>query len=117
MRTVGQALRGYRLKSGKTQGEVASSLGKSTAFWSAIESEKKPCPTNMVAGICQIFGLDDRECSELELLADSSKTEFRLKTTNVRSDIQQVTASFARRFQELSPEDVEQIRRILEPED
>ena len=116
MKTVGELLRRYRIALGKTQGEVARGLDKSIAFWSAIESDKKPCPTALVAEISKIFKLSADQCHELERLAEESKTEHRLNVSQLRPDIQQVTASFARRFKELSEDDVKQIRKILEPD-
>ena len=111
----GKLVRKHRIDRGMTLREMAAALGMSPAFLSATETGRKPVPKELAERIAACLQLDIAQRAELIKAIEKSKQEFRVRLGERASgQDREVAAMFARQFPEMSEEDKESIRKILE---
>ncbi|MFO1125735.1 MAG: XRE family transcriptional regulator [Methylocystis sp.] len=109
----GKELRKIRIDKGLRLFDLATRLGISTAFLSAIETGRKPIPDGFVVKISGAIDLSLGELKELRAAAEKTKREIRLD--KLKDEDRQLVAAFARRIDELPEELIEQLRKkVLE---
>ena len=108
----GKGIRKHRIDRGMTLREMATELGVTPAFLSAVETGRRSVPDGMLTKISKLLNLDMAERAELEALADASRSQ--IKVSFKESGDQEVAAMFARRFGSLNDDDKAAIKAILE---
>jgi len=113
----GKELRKLRLDLGITLYEMAKEIGMSSSFLSSIETGKKPAPPELVEVLASHFDLVKQAKGKLAELADKTRREVRIRLTETDASGAELVNSFARNFSELTEEQKEQIKAILNRKD
>lgn len=108
---LGKWLRAFRIGNDLLLKDMAEDLEISSAHLSGIETGRKPVPRNFMTLFLATYELDDEAEAEFEAAIDESVEDFRLR--KVAPDRRDVAAVLARRFNDLSEEDIEQFRSLL----
>lgn len=107
----GKELRKIRVDRGMRLFDLATLLGISTAFLSAVETGRKPIPDGFVVKISGAINLSIAELKGLRAAAEKTKREVRLDKLN--DDQRELVAAFARRIDELPDDLIEQLRKKI----
>lgn len=109
----GEFVRILRIRNHEVMGDMASMLGVSLPFLSAVENGKKNVPTEWIGKIAAHYSLTASEKQELETAIEESRTQY--KITPVNAGIQQRRAAmmFARSFDEMDDETATKILELL----
>ena len=100
---------------GVTLKEMSGALGVSPAFLSSIETGRKSIPQGLVEKTVQYLELDLDERGALEMAAEQSKREFKINMPmGTAPGDREIAAMFARQFPEMSEEQKEKLRALLE---
>jgi transcriptional regulator with XRE-family HTH domain len=91
--------------------EMAENVGMSSSWLSGIETGRKPIPADLPEKIVLALRLTEKEAATLRSAAEESKKNHTLR--DVRNDRADVAVALARRFNELSTEELEAIREIV----
>lgn len=106
----GQKVRMLRIELSVRLKDMADELNVTSAYLSALETGKKNLTDSFVAKVVDYFdkhGISDTQ--ELYQLADASKKEIRIDTSEYDDDSKLLIAAFARRFSELPKDDLKKI--------
>lgn len=109
----GRELRRLRLGRGETQIDTADRLGVSVSFLSAVEVGKKKPPADLVDAIATYFELDNEQIQEMRKMAWTAQSEVRFNVRNADTERKEVVGMFARCFEQLTPEQLKQMKQIL----
>ena len=109
----GKTVRKLRIDKGVTLKAMAETLGKTSAYLSAVETGRKNPPDRLVEQIAAYFNLPPDEAEGLQQAAEESRTEVTLPMTGFNDAQREVAAAFARQFSSLTKEELEQIRVLL----
>ena len=77
----GEFVRILRIKHHQIMGDMAKILDTSLPFLSAVENGKKNVPCEWIDKLTKWYNLTDSEKSELEEAIESSKTQYKLRTS------------------------------------
>jgi transcriptional regulator with XRE-family HTH domain len=110
----GKTVRKLRIDKGVTLKAMATSLGKTSAYLSAVETGRKNVPSELVDQIAAYFSLPSGETTELKRAAEESRSEITLPMVGFSDTQREVAAAFARQFPSLTDEELKQIRTLLE---
>ena len=111
--SLGRFLRKLRIDQGEILKDMADKLGVTASFLSAVENGKKRMPASWTAAICSLYQLDDAQRHAFTTaIAD---TEQSIEMSFFGADIgkRELAVSFARKFNDIDAEQVEEIKRIL----
>lgn len=109
----GKEIRKLRIDLGITLFEMAKETGVSSAFLSAMENGKKSVPDEYVNTLADRFEFIANAKDHFLMLADKTKKEVRINLSGRDSNANELATAFARNFSELSDEQVEKIKSIL----
>ncbi|MBF0174141.1 MAG: helix-turn-helix transcriptional regulator [Magnetococcales bacterium] len=109
----GRMVRKIRIDQSVRLKEMAEHLGVSSAFLSAVEMGKKNIPEGWVQETAKFLHMSLPQAEELQKLAMQSAREVKICLEGQDDLGRGLTAAFARRLPELSPEDKERISQIL----
>lgn len=108
---LGKELRKLRIDHHERMLDMAQKLGRSVAFLSAVEVGRKPPPHDFVQRIIEVYKLTGEAAQRLFVAMDRSLENFKIKAqTPIARD---TAALLARRFDKLSPADLQAIQQIL----
>ena len=110
----GKTVRKLRIDKGVTLKAMAASLGKTSAYLSAVETGRKNAPTELVDQIADYFSLPSDVAAELRKAAEESRSKVSLPMTGFSDTQREVAAAFARQFPSLTDEELKQIHNLLE---
>ena len=110
----GKQLRKYRIDKTITLREMADSLRISPAYLSAVETGKREITDTIFDSIVTFFSLIGNDIDNLKHLADISRKELSINLKEASADQRNSAAFFARRLNELTPEELEKINKVLE---
>lgn len=113
----GKAVRGLRNEAGVRLFHMATALGVSSAYLSAVETGKKKVNDDLVERAIKYFHSLGVDAHGLHRAAQSSATVQTFDVKNYDDDSKELMAAFARRFSgrsELSEDAKEQLRRLLD---
>ena len=114
----GEWVRAFRTERKITLREMARTLGRSPSFLSAIELGRKSAPESLAKEISVEFSLSDEELNELERRISHSRSEAKIRfSKNTDRRESEVAMLFARNFNDLTEDQTERIRKILEEKD
>jgi len=95
--------------------DMAKKLDKPASYISAIEYGRKNCPRGLLNEIALLFDLDFERKHKLEMYAAESKDSFKVRPNdNMNFEARTVAASFARKFSDLSEEQLKKLQDILD---
>lgn len=113
MTPFGRELRKQRLEREIPLKDMAEQLGISSAYLSSIENGKRQITNKLFDAIVDIIKPTDTEIEALKhtrkLSVDSVTVDFKHASVPAKETM----LAFARRFTELTPEEYEQIQKIL----
>lgn len=107
----GKAMRKLRIDLDLTMFDVATSLGVSSAFLSAVETGKKPIPRGFVSKIAGALNLNIEQTSLLRSAVDRTRKEIR--TDRLKEDQRELVAVFARRIDEIPDDMLEKLKKEI----
>lgn len=113
----GKFLRHIRLDKFENMKDMATNLGVSTSFLSAVEVGKKNAPSKWVEEISRIYKLDEIQRKELQNAYDRTKNEVFLSFDNMDEEHQNVSLMFARSIKNIDPNTLEKLKKLLEEEE
>ena len=108
---LGKELRKLRIDNDEKMIEMADRLERSPAFISAIETGKKAPPAGIEQLVITTYGLVGDAARRLIVAADRSRHAFVLQPNNALG--RDTAALMARRMNNLSNTDLEEIHQIL----
>ena len=107
----GRLVRKHRIDQGMLLKEMADALGMASSWLSAIETGRKPISKNLPQRVAEVLGLDMEESAALLEAAEQSVATHTIR--DVASERRDVAAALARRFNELSEDEIKDIRELL----
>ena len=115
MRTkLGDLLRSIRMKADISLRRMASDLGISPAFLSAVENGKKKMPDAWISLIPEIYDLSADEIEEFKDVAYESFDTVAVNIANASEANKKLAIRFARRFEDIDEKTSEELLSILE---
>ncbi len=110
----GKEVRKLRIDRGLLLKDLADAIGCSPAWLSAVETGRKAVPHTLAQKIADQLKLGASDAQRLIVAAEISSKKFKLELSdNATMEQRNLAATFARRFNELSDEDIRRIRNIL----
>ena len=109
--SFGIAIRKIRLDRGLKLRDMADRLDLTSAFVSAVETGRKSIPQGYVEAVTQALGLSETETRDLRRAADETRTT--VDVDNLAAESRELVASFARRVNQLPPDFLESLRKLL----
>lgn len=114
MTPFGARLRQLRADRNITLRAMATTLGVSAAYLSALEHGRRGAPSSgLIHQICEQFGLIWDEAHDLDDLARISRPNIRLNSGGLTPEQTALANRFARQLRHLSPEAVAAIDDML----
>lgn len=110
----GKEVRKLRIEKGVTLKQMATALGKTSAYLSAVETGRKNLPDQLVNDVANYFDLADDGIQLLKRAAELSHNVVNIPMNGVSEPKREVATAFARQFPTLSDETLSQIRSLLE---
>lgn len=107
----GKAIRKLRIDYDTKLNELATSIGVSSAFLSAVETGKKPISAELITKITNALGLSKAEENLLTHAASQSVDNVTVRTNSPEEA--EIALMFARRIQD-DTLNMAQLRKILE---
>lgn len=108
---LGKFLRKIRVDRDERLYDMAKRLGVSSAFLSGVENGHKKASVHLINKVVEYYNLNE---SQQEKLKDAvSLSENRIDISQFSPQKQEATLMFARKFDELTDEQIEQIQKIL----
>ena len=115
MRTrLGDLLRSIRMKANISLRRMASDLGISPAFLSAVENGKKKMPDSWLLLIPETYSLSADETEEFRDVAYESFDTVAVNIANASETNKKLAIRFARQFGEIDEKTSEELLSILE---
>ena len=115
MATVfGKALRKIRINRDELLMDMAKKLEITSAYLSSIENGKRGIPQDMSKKIIKLYNLDADESKNLFTAEDESRKKVEFDFTNSDTSKKNIVLALARSFDELSDEQLQEIRNILD---
>ncbi|MDO4459311.1 MAG: XRE family transcriptional regulator [Clostridia bacterium] len=111
--SFGEYVRILRIKHHEVMGDLASVLGASLPFLSAVENGKKNVPMDWFTKITNHYQLNKQEQEELAEAIEESKTQFKITAIKAGNTQRKAALKFARSFDEMDDETAEKILKLL----
>lgn len=112
----GKQLRTLRIEYDQRLKDMADKLGVTAAYLSAVENGKRKVPDSWISTLTNSYGLSNEEACKLQELAyeEEHKTSVKISFENASESEIDLAMSFARRFKNLSDEQVNELQKILD---
>lgn len=115
MTPFGQALRELRMRKGVRQADMASAIGVSAAYLSALEHGRKGKPSfDFLQRVAGYFNIIWDEAEELFMLAEASDPRVIIDTHNLPPEYTAFANRLAKEIRSLSPDMLDQLTKLLE---
>lgn len=109
----GKEVRKLRIDKSVNLKSMAEGIDVSSAFLSAVETGRKPIPTNLADKIINYLDVSNEQAQILRSTALESATTINLNIADQNQATKETVAMFARNFTSLSEEDMERIKKIM----
>ncbi len=103
----GKFLRKLRIDHGELLRDMATTLGVSPAFLSAVENGKRNVPNDWVAQLTVHYDLNATTQTALQQAADESTTFVKMNLTGASDAKREAALVFAREFQSMDDESLQ----------
>lgn len=107
----GIAIRKLRLDKGLRLVDMAQAMGVSSAYLSAVETGRKPIPDGLVTKLSRGLNWSAAELAAIRKAIDQTRKEVRLD--DKKHEDRELIAAFARRLDELPPNTLEELKKLL----
>lgn len=114
MNRLGIILRTIRINRGELLYDMAHNLGVSSAFLSSVENGKRSAPASWLEILSDVYDLSAEQKEELAGAISETVKQIRLDVSKVSPEKRNCALTFARRFDDFSDEQVNQILAVLE---
>lgn len=105
----GKAVRKLRIDLAMTLRDMAAELGLTPAYLSGVETGRKPVGDRLVRDVITLLARRGVDAEHLMEAAVRSRKEVRLRVQEARDDQRELAVVLARRFSNLSPDEVKNI--------
>lgn len=109
----GKELRKLRIDHDELLKDMASNLGVTVAYLSAVENGKREVPDTWIDVLREKYQLSSDELAILQSLAYEGKNSLKIDLSKIQSEERELALAFARSFKSLSDEEMKEIRKIL----
>ncbi|WP_438310768.1 helix-turn-helix domain-containing protein [Sporosarcina sp. FA9] len=113
LNSFGKFCRKLRIDKGELLKDMATRLGVTSSYLSAVENGKRNVPRNWIEKISAMYSLSPLDMKELERSFDESKKVVQLDFNGYSSEEKNDLLAFAREFKGLNEDDREKIKDIL----
>jgi len=110
----GQELRKIRLDRNLLLKNMADKLGFTSSYLSAIENGKKKIPADFIQTLAKVFDLSVEEVEKLKLTELETQDIIEFDTNKMEDFQKDFVVSFARKFDEIPKETLENFKKIIE---
>ncbi len=110
----GKEVRKLRIEKGVTLKEMATALGKTSAYLSAVETGRKNLPDTLVNEVVEYFALEGETVQQIKRAAELSQSSVNISLDGISEPKREVATAFARQFPSLSEDALNQIKRLLD---
>lgn len=114
MNQLGAILRTIRAEHGELLYDMARVLKVSPAFLSSVENGKRSAPASWLYALTEAYELSPERQSRLADAINDTVKQVRLDVANVSSQRRNCALMFARKFDEFTDEEMQQILAFLE---
>ncbi len=109
----GKALRIIRIEAQEILKDMASSLGVSSAYLSAVETGKRRIPSDWVEKIIKAYSLSAEKADELRKAAEKSICEVKIPLYGASAEKREAVLTFAKALDGLSSEELAKIMSAM----
>lgn len=109
----GEFVRGLRHQHSELLKDMAEKLAVTSAFLSAVETGKKSVPAEWCQKLASMYALPKKEVAGLQKSIDESQRSVTIDLEGQSADRRGVAVALARRFNELSDEELSQLRQNM----
>lgn len=111
---LGKHLRKLRVDREETAKEMASKLGVTSSYLSAIELGKRRMSINLKDKIIEKYCYSKEDIDLIEELVIQDSTMIKLHVDHLNLEERKILFALIRKIKELSQEDLDKIRKIIE---
>lgn len=112
--TYGKFLRKLRVDNNETLKDMASKMGVSVAYLSAIELGRREIPQTWNDTIYEIYKLDDAKFEEMLVEYSKSVNDIKISFEDLGEQERKIVTSFARKFSSFTEEQFKKIENIID---
>ena len=116
MTEVGKFLKKLRVDNNEILFTMAQKLGVTSSFLSAVELGKKKMPYEWNVKIRSVYHLSPSQEEELDAAIAASEKAVIIDLENASHDAKKTAVSFARSFEDLSDEQLDAIKKLMQKE-
>lgn len=109
----GKFCRKLRIDNGELLKDMATRLGVTSSYLSAIENGKRNVPQDWPQKIIQFYELDKEQQEDLFKALQGSKKELRIDFSSYDNEDKQVLMALAREYKDMDDVNKEAIKNIL----
>ncbi len=117
MTEFGKYARKIRIENKENMRDMAKNIGVSAAFLSATEVGKKKIPLKWIEIISNIYRLSEKQKLELEQVIHITNKQVSINLENLSKEEKELSIMFARTIENVKPDTLEKLRKILEEDD
>lgn len=114
---LGKELRKLRLDRGITLFDMAQALNVSSSLLSSVETGKKPASKSLIDKLAATYPEIQSNRAHFEALAEQTLQEVRIRISNEAPQTKELALMFARNFNTLDQQQVQQMLAIFAPKD
>lgn len=111
--SYGKILRKIRVDHDEILKDMATKLGITSAYLSAIENGKRAIPSDLTMRLSKIYELSFADKLKLEEAEDAIKTNVTIELSAVSEERKNMVLKLARQFSELTDAQLDEIQKIL----
>lgn len=114
MNQLGIMLRKIRIERGELLYDMARNLNVTPAFLSSVENGKRSAPASWIRILTEKYDLTSQQQDDLSQAVGDTVKQVRLDIANASPNKRNCALTFARRFDDFSDEELQQILSVLE---
>lgn len=114
---LGKELRKIRINSDEILKDMASKLGITPAYLSAIENGKRTPTKKFMDTLFSIYNISEEEQKNLTQIFHSTIDNVSINLSNQSQEHKDLGLVFARKFEGLTPDQIDKLIKILNKED
>ncbi|RNB90145.1 XRE family transcriptional regulator [Brevibacillus nitrificans] len=112
--SFGKFCRKLRIDNEELLKDMASKLGVTSSYLSAVENGKRNVPQEWLQVISEIYDLSEQQFSELQKGIEESQTVIKFDLKDFSNEKKDILVAFAREHKRLESNDLEKILKILQ---
>lgn len=113
LNSFGKFCRKLRIDKGELLKDMATKLGVTSSYLSAVENGKRNVPHNWIEKISDMYSLNSSDINELKRAFDESKKIVQFDFSGYSSEEKNDLLAFAREFKGLNEDEREKIKDIF----